>query len=182
MPLIRKGFLFAALLLGLLLQGCTPKPGETLYGAIVKVTDGDTVTLEDRWGSDWKIRLDQIDAPERDQPGGTQATAALKALINSQPARVLVHGKDRYRRLIGTLYIGELDVNLQLVADGHVWVYRKYLRDSAYSAAEAEARMRKIGLWALPEQERLPPWEWRAAKRADKGDADQQVPNAQIAH
>ena len=48
-------------------------PDEAKYVKVDRVTDGDTIVLMD--GS--SVRLEGIDAPERDQPYGPTATAAL---------------------------------------------------------------------------------------------------------
>ena len=45
---------------------------DTLQGNVVKVADGDTVTIVDERGDKHRIRLGGIDAPEKDQPYGNQ--------------------------------------------------------------------------------------------------------------
>lgn len=52
-----------------------------------------------------------------------------------------------------------------MVRRGAAWVYRRYSHDPALLPLEAEAQAARRGLWALPEAQRVPPWEWRAAKR-----------------
>jgi Excalibur calcium-binding domain/Staphylococcal nuclease homologue len=59
-------------------------------------------------------------------------------------------------------------VNAALVRQGAAWVYRDFARDRTLFALEDEARAAKRGLWALPEAERTPPWEWRQASRTAK--------------
>ena len=49
-------------------------PAEAKYVKVDRVIDGDTIVLMD--GS--RVRLEGIDAPERDQPYGPTATAALE--------------------------------------------------------------------------------------------------------
>jgi endonuclease YncB( thermonuclease family) len=48
-----------------------------------------------------------------------------------------------------------------MVAEGHAWVYRKYMVDESLLDDEAAARREGIGIWSLPEAQRMPPWEWR---------------------
>jgi micrococcal nuclease len=60
-----------------------------------------------------------------------------------------------------SVYVGDLDVNAELVRRGAAWVYRKYAKDPSLFALEAEARRAERGLWGLAEAERVPPWEWR---------------------
>ncbi len=47
----------------------------------------------------------------------------------------------------------------------HVWVYQKYMRDESLLEDEAAARDAGLGLWTLPEVQRVPPWEWRRKSR-----------------
>jgi hypothetical protein len=73
--------------------------------------------------------------------------------------------KDRYERMIGIVFLGDLNVNLELVKRGHAWAYRQYMRteDSALCINEAAARTAKKGLWASRERP-VAPWEWRRKK------------------
>lgn len=59
-------------------------------------------------------------------------------------------------------------VNAEMVDRGAAWVYAGYNRDPALPPLEAEARVARRGLWGLPEAERVPPWEWRVAKREER--------------
>jgi endonuclease YncB( thermonuclease family) len=132
-------------------------------GKVVGITDGDTLRLlADR--KQVKIRLAEIDTPERGQPYGSRAKEAFSELAFGKRARVVVVDRDRYGRTVGWVYVGDVDVNAELVRRGAAWVYRKYARDSALFALEDEARRAKRGLWGLPEAEQVPPWEWRHAR------------------
>lgn len=69
-----------------------------------------------------KIRLSDIDAPERKQPFSTRAKQALSELAFGKQARVVKVTVERYGRIVGRIYVGELDVNRELVARGFAWV------------------------------------------------------------
>jgi endonuclease YncB( thermonuclease family) len=69
---------------------------------------------------------------------------------------------------VGRAYTDALNVNAEMVRQGAAWVYRKYNRDPSLLLLEREARSARRGLWALPETERTPPWEWRPAARASR--------------
>ena len=71
----------------------------------------------------------------------------------------MVQDTDRYGRTVGRVYVGDLDVNAEMVKRGAAWVYRDYAKDP--SRLENEAKAAKRGLWALPEAQRCPPWDWR---------------------
>ncbi len=131
-----------------------------LSGRIVSITDGDTLTLlVDR--EQIRIRLAQIDAPESAQPYGKKSKAALSELAFGKRARVEVVDVDRYGRTVGEVYVGGLHVNSEMVRSGHAWAYTAYARSLEIIAFEDEARAAGLGLWALPESERDPPWIWR---------------------
>ncbi|MFZ0254981.1 MAG: thermonuclease family protein [Gammaproteobacteria bacterium] len=132
-------------------------------GKVVAIADGDTLTLlvDHR---QLKIRLAEIDTPERRQPYGSKAKEALSRLAFGKRARVVAAGRDRYGRTVGRVYVDEVDINAEMVRRGAAWVYRKYAKDPALFALEAEARKAKRGLWGLPEAEQVPPWEWRRRK------------------
>jgi endonuclease YncB( thermonuclease family) len=147
----------------LLTVAALPAMGIELRGKVVAVSDGDTLTLlvDHR---QLKIRLAEIDTPERGQPYGSKAKEALSQMVFGKRAQVVATGRDRYGRIVGRVYVGDVDVNAELVQRGAAWVYRQYAKDQGLFALEAEARSAKRGLWGLPEAERAPPWEWRRRK------------------
>jgi endonuclease YncB( thermonuclease family) len=139
-----------------------PEP-YTLTGKVVKIADGDTLTVLDASKTQHKIRLAGIDAPEKGQPFGTKARENLADKVFGQPVRVEVIDVDRYKRDVGRIYLGERFVNMEMVRDGFAWRYVTYDKAGEFTAAETEARERHRGLWA--EKNPVPPWEWRRAKR-----------------
>jgi endonuclease YncB( thermonuclease family) len=52
-----------------------------------------------------------------------------------------------------------------MIRRGGAWVYKRYSDDAALLRLKREAQVQRRGLWSLPEAERIPPWEWRAAQR-----------------
>ncbi|HIC76549.1 MAG TPA: nuclease [Candidatus Dadabacteria bacterium] len=101
---------------------------------IVSCYDGDTCTSSE--GE--KIRLAHIDAPEklcgiggRPCPGGLRRSNLLHLLGMSHLSEkktitIKRIGKDRYGRTVAKLFANELNVQEQMVEDGHVKVYEKY--------------------------------------------------------
>lgn len=125
------------------------------------VHDGDTVTCLDTAGKPQKIRLQGIDAPEYDQPHGREARQALAGkLSGGSSVRVDGAARDQHGRLLGTLWLGDRDLNRELVSEGHAWVFGGFAPDPDLVAAEAEARQARRGLWAAPHP--LAPQQWRA--------------------
>ena len=60
------------------------------------VRDGDTLI-----GSGVAVRLWGVDAPEKREPGGAEATEALRRLIEGQPLAVLRHDRPAGRQRVG---------------------------------------------------------------------------------
>jgi endonuclease YncB( thermonuclease family) len=110
-----------------------------------------------------KIRLADIDTPERKQPFGTRAKQALSDLAFGKQARVVEETTDRYGRIVGRVYVGDMDVNRQLVAQGFAWVFRRYSNDVELLELEAKAIQTELGLWI--DFNPIPPWEWRRGRR-----------------
>lgn len=127
-----------------------PVSAETIHqGKVVRIVDGDTlVLLVDE--KQHKIRLSDIDTPERKQPFGTRAKQALSELAFGKQARVVEVTIDRYGRIVGRIYVDGLDVNRELVAEGFAWVYRKYSNDAELLKLEALAKQKGLGLWVDP--------------------------------
>jgi endonuclease YncB( thermonuclease family) len=161
------GRLLFLLAFGVLLS-IAPALAEEYTGKVVAITDGDTFTLLLPEKRQVKVRLAEIDTPERRQPYGSRAQQALSDLAFGREARVVVMDYDRWGRAVGRVHVGNVDVNAELVRQGAAWVYRDYARDPALFALENEARKAKRGLWALPEAQQTPPWEWRQASRTAK--------------
>ena len=139
---------------------------ETLAGQVVSVADGDTITvLAD--GERVKVRLAEIDAPERGQPWGRRAKQALTGKVAGHVVQVESSFNDRYGRRVGYVTDSGRDINRELVREGHAWVYRQWLRDETLLGDEAHARAAHAGLWSLGDAERVPPWQWRQAHRAN---------------
>ncbi len=110
-----------------------------------------------------RVRLAQIDAPEKRQAFGARSRQALAELVFRQSVRVAETGRDRYGRVIGTVYLGNVDVNAQMVREGMAWVYRQYAKDRGLYELERRAQASRRGLWVDPEP--VPPWEYRRSKR-----------------
>lgn len=127
---------------------------KVITGKVIRVADGDTLTIQTSAGKE-KIRLAQIDTPETShfgsptQPFGKEAGQYLRQLVMKQMVRVEVEAVDQYGRNVGTVYIGNQNVNRELVKNGFAWVYRHYAHDSTLIDLENAARAKHIGLWAL---------------------------------
>jgi len=146
----------------LLLVTFLASAGLVYQGKVVRIVDGDTLSLLVD-NQQLKIRLADIDTPERKQPFGNRAKQALSDLTFGIEARVIEVTKDRYGRIVGRVYADGIDVNRELVAQGFAWVFRRYSNDAELLELEAAAKQKGLGLWAEPNP--VPPWEWRQERR-----------------
>jgi len=134
----------------------------TITGKVINVVDGDTFDiLVD--SKPIRIRLKDIDTPERKQPYGTVATRRLKELINGRELSLEYTSTDRYGRPLVTLIVDGRNLNEMLVSEGLAWHAVKYSRSKRLIILEHDAREFRRGLWVDPEP--IPPWEWRRAKQ-----------------
>jgi endonuclease YncB( thermonuclease family) len=146
-----------------------PAYAETLSGRITHVTDGDTLTLVTADLQKYVVRLAGIDAPERNQPFGSESRDHLTALTLDKAATVESRKQDRYGRLVGKVVVEGVDVNLALLRAGLAWHYTEYQSEQSvvdlyrYAAEELIARTAKRGLWGTPTS--VPPWQWRQMTR-----------------
>jgi endonuclease YncB( thermonuclease family) len=131
---------------------------------VVGVTDGDTITTLCPGNEQVKVRLAEIDAPEKKQPFGTRSKQALSDLCFGKQADVSPKTTDRYGRTIARVKCEGQDVSEHQVQAGMAWVYDRYATDRSLYLLQDMARAGARGLWV--EQQPVPPWEWRKSRRA----------------
>ena len=134
----------------------------TLLCLVVGISDGDTLTA--RCGvpgsfQEVKVRLAEIDAPEKKQPFGERSRQSLAYLCFQKAAQIRPSSKDRYGRTVARVTCDGQDANAAQVRAGMAWVYTQYLTDPGLARLEREARGARRGLWA--DAQPVPPWEWR---------------------
>ena len=163
---MRKEQLFISFFMALCLFTLFPAYGEeVLIGSVIKVVDGDTLDVQVGPGKH-RIRLAEIDAPERNQPWGDEAKQSLAFKVLKQEVRVVVTDTDRYGRQVGKIFLGQTDINRSMVSEGHAWVYRQYSQDERLIEIEIMAREAGVGLWNRSDA--VPPWDWRKGKRSNR--------------
>jgi len=133
---------------------------EIITGKVVKVSDGDTINILVN-KKQKRIRFAEIDCPEKKQPWGKKAKTALADIIAGKIVEVEKVTVDRYKRIVGKVFYNGENINHKLIKEGHCWVYRKYMEDESLLALEIRAKNNKVGLWRLPDHEKMPPWEFR---------------------
>lgn len=147
-----------ARLLLLLLLLAQPAWAEVVVGKVVRVSDGDTLTLlVDR--KQLKVRLIEIDAPESKQAFGERSRKSLGEMCAGQQATVRYSNRDRYGRVLGRVQCQGVDANAEQVRRGMAWVYDRYVTDRSLYALQTDARAAHVGLWA--DKHPTAPWDWR---------------------
>lgn len=136
----------------------------TLSLKVTAIQDGDTLTGIDAKNVQHKVRLAEIDSPERSQPYGKGAKAALSKMTFGKLVKVDVSKRERWGRELGNVYLDNgVDVNGSLVKYGWAWVYRDYPHRKILLEYEADAKADKRGLWKS--EKPIPPWNWRRGIR-----------------
>ncbi|WP_105451011.1 thermonuclease family protein [Escherichia coli] len=139
---------------------------EILQGKVIRVLDGDTIEVKTLpakivvYEVPIRVRLINIDAPEKKQPFGRWSTNQLKTLLAGQSVTVSYTQTDRYGRIIGRVFTTNgTEASRFMVQSGAAWVYARYNTDKSLPALQREAQEKKLGLWA--DTNPVPPWEWR---------------------
>jgi micrococcal nuclease len=145
-------------------------PIRTVIGTVTKVSDGDTIHVKTPEQTKLTVRLYGVDAPETPkinqrtgrvnkagQPYGEESWKALKGKIMGMQVRLDIIDIDRYKRMVGIVWIDDRNINLEMVREGFAEAYVEYLKEpyrSQFMRAELEARSAKRGIWSLPDYER----------------------------
>lgn len=136
---------------------------------VVGISDGDSIRVVDKNNKEERIRLATIDAPENGQAFGKPAKASLSEMIYKKHVQVVGATRDQYGRIIGEVYIGEMNANVEQLRRGFAWHYKRHARQQTrtkakeYSEVERAAREKRVGLWR--DKNPTPPWEYRKRNR-----------------
>lgn len=121
---------------------------------VTRVVDGDTIEIE---GGE-RVRYIGIDTPETVDPSqpvqcfGAEASHKNKELVEGKTVRLEkdTTDRDKYKRLLRYVYVGDTFVNLELVKQGFAHSY-SYPPDTKYQdqiiSAQQETENAKTGLW-----------------------------------
>jgi endonuclease YncB( thermonuclease family) len=137
---------------------------DLITAKVVKVVDGDSITVLAPGNKQIKIRLHGIDCPEGGQAFGKRAKQFTSSQCFGTTIRYREVDTDRYSRTVATVYLEDgRELNLEILKAGFAWHYKRYSDRQDYADAEEEARRAGIGLWA--DDDPTPPWEWRRERR-----------------
>ncbi len=129
--------------------------------SLSEVVDGDTLVVRTAAGARVSVRLLGVKAfdtkLEKDATAtyGQAAVDALRRRLENKPVRVLLHTtpRDKYGRVIATLFVEERDVGLELVKEGFALAYTVYPFPTMqfYLREQELARADRRGLWSNPD-------------------------------
>ena len=80
--------------------------GKKLTADVVEITDGDTFKTKFS-----VIRLENVDAPELNEPGGSAAKQKLSSLISNEEIVYEEKARDKFARKIAQVWVNRTNVN-----------------------------------------------------------------------
>lgn len=147
--------------------------GQTnITGRVVRIADGDTLTVLDAMNAQHRVRLQGIDAPESHQAFGTQSKQNLSGLVFDREVTAVCDKVDQYGRLVCKIMLAGQDINLEQVKAGMAWHYKDYEREQSpedrelYARAENDARAARRGLWV--DASPIEPSEFRREEKRER--------------
>ncbi|MBE9038822.1 thermonuclease family protein [aff. Roholtiella sp. LEGE 12411] len=160
-----SNFSFVAISILFLAQTALPVVANNFSATVVSIGDGDTIRV--RTGNKTvTVRLACIDAPETKQsPWGQQSLARLKQLLPvGQTITLRSTETDKYKRLVAEVFVGNRNVNVNMVEEGQAVVYRQYLKNCPESKdsllqGENRAKQQRLAFWSQANP--VMPWDFR---------------------
>jgi len=125
------------------------RPATTAVGTtgfVVAVIDGDSLEIDLGAGAE-HIRLAGINAPEAGECWADEARDALAGFAGGA-VTVAVEGRDQFGRLLGRVFAGPTEVDIEMVRSGHAIALSGGPEADRLIAAEEEAVAASSGLWS----------------------------------
>jgi endonuclease YncB( thermonuclease family) len=120
---------------------------EQFTGTVVKTDDGDTIFVDD--GTQVKeIRFVGVDAPEKHTPLGRRATKYLENIVQGKEVTVYFdrnQAVEVYGRVLGVVYLGDMNLNLEMIKSCLCTPLTKFGRHDYLSSADIEAAAAACG-------------------------------------
>ena len=130
---------------------------------VVKISDGDTLTCLTKGNKSIKVRLAEIDAPEKSQAFGQKSKKTLSDLVYQKNVRLSLKEKIAINEPSRLFIIKIKNINLEMVKQGMAWAYKQYSHDPIYLQAQENAQAKGIGLWA--DNNPIEPSQWRRQEK-----------------
>ena len=147
----------AALIIAVAGAACTPAVVTTSTPAgieayVIDVQDGDSLRV-DIDGTEERIRLIGVNAPERDECFGPESATGLRDLVDNTVIQIVadVEARDQYGRLLGYIYRDGTLINAEIALRGLVLARAfepNIALQSRIDAAAEDARENQLGMWS----------------------------------
>ncbi len=82
-----------------------------IHGTVIKVADGDTITIRQGWSKKTKIRFHGVDAHEKPQDYGKTARNFVADMVYGKKVSVILTYIDKYYRTVGVIYVDNKCLN-----------------------------------------------------------------------
>ena len=133
-------------------------------GKVIKISDGDTITILLKGNQQKKLRLAEVDCLEKGQAFGKNAKQYTSGQVFGKTINFIETDKDRYGRSIAKVYYDNGKyLSKELIKAGMGWWYFFYSNDASLGKLQEKAQQKKIGLWQ--DNQAIAPWEYRKIKR-----------------
>ncbi len=182
--ILKKSHLIALIPFLIILCGCSRQTSNSISGTVIRIVDGDTISVLDANNVQHRIRLKGIDAPERTQAFYQVSRDNLAALTFQKEVRVDYTKVDRWGREVGTVWIGGDDACLAQIKAGLAWHFKRYQKEQSqsdreeYANAEEDARSHKSGIWK--DLNPTPPWDFQRHKTGSEDEANSEVDSSSL--
>lgn len=139
--------------------------GVKFYGRVAETYGGNGIAVMTDDRARRAVCISYLETPESGQPYAEIAAQHLKDLLLGKDVTVLFRGfyEEDADCVIGDVYLGGVNITLQMVRDGVAWSNKGYAYLEGYyvyEQAERAARSERRGLWQDPSP--TPPWTYRA--------------------
>ncbi|VEH19260.1 Thermonuclease precursor [Chryseobacterium nakagawai] len=133
-------------------------------GKVIKISDGDTITVLLKGNTQKKLRLAEVDCPENGQAFGKNAKQFTSAQVFGKTVTFKETSTDRYGRSIAKIYYdNDKYLSKEVIKAGMGWWYFSYSKDDSLGKLQEKAQQKKIGLWQ--DVHAVAPWEYRKMRR-----------------
>lgn len=135
-------------------------------GRVIKISDGDTITVLLEGNEQKKLRLADVDCPENGQAFGKNAKQFTSTQVFGKTVSFVETNKDRYGRSVAKVYYDDNKyLSKELIKAGMGWWYFSYSKDASLGKLQETAQRRKVGLWQ--DVHAMAPWDYRKMKREE---------------
>ncbi|MGE8553544.1 MAG: thermonuclease family protein [Chryseobacterium jejuense] len=148
-------------------------------GKVIKVSDGDTITVLLKGNTQKKLRLAEVDCPESGQAFGKNAKQFTSSQVFGKTVKFKETSTDRYGRSIAKIYYdNDKYLSKEVIKAGMGWWYFSYSKDDSLGKLQEKAQQNKTGLWQ--DIHAVAPWDYRKMKREQSKNKKNQASAIQV--